>query len=266
MDTKLTGKIVLITGAASGIGLASARAFAGEGSRLALIDIDEPGLRAARTELVASGAQVAVAGADLSTRDGVEAGIDAVLAPFDGAVDVLVNNVGIGHVKSFDELSDDDWQSTLEVNFFSYVHAARKVLPQLRERGGAIVNNASALAIQPDAKQAHYSASKAAVLVLTNTLAHAEAPRVRVNAVAAGPIWTPMWTGPGGAAETLAELHQLAPREAVDHEISLREIPLARIGEPEEVANVIVFLASQLASFVTGSVYRVDGGMVRALA
>jgi NAD(P)-dependent dehydrogenase (short-subunit alcohol dehydrogenase family) len=265
MDTQLAGKTVLITGGASGIGLAAARAFASEGSRLALVDINDAALREVESELSAGGAEVAVYAADLSTREGVEQGVDGVLAKLDGTLDVLVNNVGIGEAKSFDELSDEDWERTLQVNFYGYLHTIRRVLPELRQRGGAIVNNASDVARQPEPSFTDYSVSKAAVLVLTKTLARTEAPKIRVNAVAPGPVWTPLWSRPGGLADTLAQIHDMEPRAAVDHEMSLRQMPMARLGEAEEVANVIVFLASGLASFVTGSVYPVDGGTVRSL-
>jgi NAD(P)-dependent dehydrogenase (short-subunit alcohol dehydrogenase family) len=106
---------------------------------------------------------------------------------------------------------------------------------------------------------------KAALLSLTKSLARAEAPAIRINAVAPGPIWTPFWTNPGGFADSLAAVHGLPPREAVEHEMKLRQLPLARMGEPEEVANVIVFMASPLASFVTGSVWGIDGGSIRSL-
>jgi NAD(P)-dependent dehydrogenase (short-subunit alcohol dehydrogenase family) len=263
METGLAGKVVLITGAAQGIGRAAAEAFAREGARLALVDLDGDGLGELQGALDHS--DVAVARADLSTRDGVEGGIRESLAPYGGNVDVLVNNVGAGYVRGFDDLDDDTWQETFQINFFSYVRATRAVLPVMRERGGTIVNNASDLAKQPEAVPIDYSVSKAAVLGLTKALARAEAPKIRVNAVAPGPIWTPFWTKPGGFADTLGEVHGMPPEQAVAHELSLRQMPLARLGTPEEVANVIVFLASDLTSFVTASVYGVDGGTVRSL-
>ena len=142
----------------------------------------------------------------------------------------------------------------------------RKLLPLMRKRpGAAIVNNASDLGRQPEAIPADYAAMKAALLSLTKSLARAEAPAIRINAVAPGPIWTPFWTNPGGFADSLAAVHGMPARQAVEHEMKLRQLPLARMGEPEEVANVIVFLASPLASFVTGSVWGIDGGSIRSL-
>jgi NAD(P)-dependent dehydrogenase (short-subunit alcohol dehydrogenase family) len=262
METGLDGKIVLVTGAAKGIGRATAEAFAREGARLALVDLDGDALRALAATLAV---ETSTAVADLSTQAGVEESVGAALDSYDGRVDVLVNNVGTGYVRGFDDLDDDAWRSTFDVNLFSYVRTTRAVLPTMRAHGGVIVNNASDLAKQPEAVPIDYSVSKTAVLGLTKALARAEAPAIRVNAVAPGPVWTPFWTKPGGFADTLAEAHGMPPQDAVEHELSLRQMPLARLGRPEEVANVILFLASDLASFVTSSVYSVDGGTVRAL-
>lgn len=260
METGLSGKTVLITGAAHGIGRATAEAFAAEGARLGLLDRDG----AALEELSGSlDAETATSENDLSTQEGVESGIASVTEALGGAVDILVNNVGAGAVRTFDDLSDDVWRETLELNFFSYVRAIRAVLPGMRERGGCIVNNASDLARQPEPAPIDYAVSKTAILSLTKALARAEGPTIRVNAVAPGPIWTPFWTKPGGFAETLGKVHGMPPEQAVEHEMKLRQLPLERLGRPEEVAGVILFLASDLASFVTSSVYGVDGGSIR---
>jgi 3-oxoacyl-[acyl-carrier protein] reductase len=129
----------------------------------------------------------------------------------------------------------------------------------------AIVNNASDLGRQPEAAPADYGAMKAAMLSITKSLARAEAPRIRVNAVAPGPIWSTFWSRPGGFAEGLAAIHNMPPRQAVDQEMKLRQLPLERLGEPEEVANIMMFLASDLASYVTSSVWGVDGGSIRSI-
>jgi NAD(P)-dependent dehydrogenase (short-subunit alcohol dehydrogenase family) len=265
MNTGLEGKVVLITGAASGIGRSTAAAFAKEKVDLALVDIDAAGLEELAEQL-RNGVRVETATADLSTAEGVYGGVREALEPYGGRIDVLVNNVGAGQVRTFDELDDDEWEKTLQLNFFSYVRAIREVLPTMRREGhGVIVNNASDLARQPEPNPLDYSVSKAAVLSLTKALARSEGPTIRVNAVAPGPVWTPFWTKPGGFAETLGKLYDLPPHEAVEHEMKLRQLPMQRLGEPEEVANVIVFLASDLASFVTGSTWGVDGGSVRSI-
>jgi NAD(P)-dependent dehydrogenase (short-subunit alcohol dehydrogenase family) len=266
MDSGLRDKVVLITGAGSGIGRSTALAFADEGCKLALLDLNRSSLESLSSDLKPKGVKVSLAGADLSSETGVNSGIDQVLNSFGGEVDVLVNNVGAGSVRRFDEITDEAWRETFDLNFLSAVRASRKVLPVMRKNGsGVIVNNASDLGRQPEPNPIDYGCLKAALLALTKGLARAEGPAIRINAVAPGPIWTPFWTKPGGFAETLGKLHSLPPMEAVEHEMKLRQLPLARLGRPEEVANVIVFLASDLASFVTSSVWGVDGGSVRSI-
>jgi NAD(P)-dependent dehydrogenase (short-subunit alcohol dehydrogenase family) len=265
LPTNLDGKLTLITGAATGIGRAAALAFAAEGSSLALLDRDAEALDATAAEARAHGVEAMTAVADLSTAAGCESGLAELLATRT-VPDVLVNNVGAGSVRTFDDLTDDDWHGTFELNFFSYLRTIKAVLPGMRRRGsGVIVNNASDLARQPEENPADYAASKAAVLALTKSLARSEGPAIRVNAVAPGPIWTPFWTKPGGFADTLAEVHGLPPQEAVEHEMKLRQLPLQRLGTAEEVANVVLFLACDLSSFVTSSVWGVDGGSIRAI-
>lgn len=267
METNLKGKAVLITGAAKGIGRETAIAFGREGSRVALFDIDEAALAEASAAVTAAGGTAAAFKADLSSAADIEEKVTAAIAHF-GSVDVLVNNVGAGAVRTFDQLTDAEWDKTFSLNFMSYVRTTRVVLPVMRKQGhGAIVNNGSDLARQPEGVPIDYSASKAAVLALTKGLARTEgANNIRINAVAPGPIWTPFWTQPGGFAETMGKFHNMEPQKAVEHEMSLRQLPLGRLGKPEEVANVIVFLASDLASFVTSSVWGVDGGSIRAIA
>lgn len=265
MDSGLRGKVVFITGGANGIGRATALAFAREGATVGVLDLDQVQLQDVAKEIAAINGKAVVAKADLSSGDGVKAGLDELLAATGGAVDVLVNNVGSGAIRTFDQLTDEEWDKTFQLNFMSYVRAIRHLLPILRKRKGNIVNNGSDLARQPEPVPIDYSASKAAVLALTKGLARAEGANVRVNAVAPGPIWTPFWTKPGGFAETMGKHYNMEPQAAVEHEMKLRQLPMARLGHPDEVANVIVFLASDLASFVTSAVWGVDGGSIRSI-
>lgn len=267
MQTNLKGKTVLITGAAQGIGRATALAFAAEGARVALVDINKDELTSLVAEIKKAGGEAFMGLGDLGTAAGVESSIATALREAGSRVDVLVNNVGSGYVRTFDQLSDEDWDKTLQLNFMSYVRAVRVVLPGMRKQGsGVIINNASDLARQPEPVPNDYSVSKAAVLAFTKGLARSEGPNIRVNAVAPGPVWTPFWSKPGGFADTFANFHKMPPKEAVEHELTLRQMPMKRLGTPEEVANVIVFLSSDLASFVTSSVWGVDGGTVRSIA
>jgi NAD(P)-dependent dehydrogenase (short-subunit alcohol dehydrogenase family) len=268
MDLNLTGRTALITGAASGIGRAAAAVLAAEGARIVAIDRDKDGLDEAAGGLppAPGGAPHVTVTADLSHAGGVEAAMLEALAATGQVIDIFVSNAGQCEWRSLDELTDEDWHATLDLNLMATVRAVRFLLPGMLARGrGSIVITASDLARQPERSPADYQVSKAGLVVLTKVLAMEGSPRVRVNAVAPGPIWTPLWSRPGGIADNLARVHQRPPEEAVSYELSQRHLPLGRIGQPHEVANVIAFLASDAASFVTSSVYGVDGGSVRGL-
>jgi NAD(P)-dependent dehydrogenase (short-subunit alcohol dehydrogenase family) len=260
-------RIVLVTGAASGIGQATAELFAAEGACLGLLDIDRDALRAVAAKLATTAPTVAWSCRDLSLAGEIEAGFAELVDRFDGRVDVLINNVGQCEARAFDDITDAEWLSMFELNFLSAVRAIRAVLPVMRHnQRGCIISVASDLARQPEASPAHYQVSKVALISLTKSLALAEGPDVRVNAVAPGPIWTPLWTKPGGFAETLGQLHgEPDPRRAVEKELAARQLPMRRLGTPAEVASVIGFMASDAASYVTGSVWGVDGGSIRGL-
>lgn len=265
MELGLAGRRVLISAAGGGIGHATAIAFAREGCELLLTDRDEDSLKKTAHAVAETGRKARIAVADLSSAAGVENAVAQLFNEGDDTLDVLVNNVGVAGGKEFSDISDRDWQWMFEINFMSNVRMTRTLLPKVRAAGGVIINNTSDLARQPEAVPSDYAAFKAALVSVTKSLARAEAPRVRVNAVAPGPIWTNLWSSPGGFADALSQLHGMPPRQAVDHEMALRQLPMKRMGEAGEVADIIVFLASERASFVTSSIWGVDGGSIRGL-
>lgn len=189
METGLGGKTVVITGAANGIGRATALAFAREGAHVAMLDHDPAKLAETSALIRDLGVNPFAVEADLSTAAGVQAGLDTLLAQLPDGVDVLVNNVGHGDPKPFDEITDEQWERTFAINLMSMVRVTRHLLPVLRQKEkSAIVSNASDLGRQPETAPADYAAMKSAMLALTKSLARAEAPKIRVNAVAPGPM------------------------------------------------------------------------------
>jgi NAD(P)-dependent dehydrogenase (short-subunit alcohol dehydrogenase family) len=263
VELSLGDKVAVVTGASKGIGLAVARAFAEEGAKVVAGSRSaSEGLKglAGRYPLV----HVAV---DLGTPEGPKKLVGRAMETF-GGVDVLVNNVGVfePRLEGFAAITDEDWRRTFEINFMSAVRISRAVLPGMVERGGgAIVNVCSINARMPLSFVADYSAAKAALTNLSKLLAEEFGPRgVRVNSVSPGPVRTPAWEEEGSFGDSLAKAvggGDLAgflkefPREA--------GISLGRMGTPEEVAAVVLFLASDRASWITGSDYVVDGGALK---
>ncbi|MFC9363700.1 SDR family NAD(P)-dependent oxidoreductase [Rhodococcus sp. NPDC057014] len=264
MDLQLADKKVYVTGTATGIGRDVVRILAAEGATVFAVDraidvLDEY----VATESLDS---VTTFEADLSDLEQCNAAADAALQVFDGAPDILINNAGIGRMLPFEELTDEDFHRTFELNFFAMARTCRRLLPAMKDNGGgSVVNVTSDLAGQPESVFVDYAASKAAVVSLSKTLAKAYAPTIRVNNVSPGPIWTPLWFREGGYIETLMANYQLDdPEAALKQLVTDRDIPLARLGEPEEVARAVVFLASPATSYTTGSTLGVNGGTVRA--
>ena len=263
MDLQLAGKNVYVTGSATGIGAEIVRQFAAEGARVFAVDINLDALKA----YVADDGLTSVEPfyADLSTLSGCNEAADAAVAHFGGAPDVVVNNAGIGRMLPFEELDDEDFHRTFELNFFSMMRTCKRLLPQMvAAGGGSVVNVTSDLAGQPDTVFVDYQASKAAMVNLSKTLARAYAPAIRVNDVSPGPIWTPLWSRPGGYLETVEANYGLKGEAAVNELVRDREIPMARLGNPADVAAAVVFLASPVSGYTSGSSLGVNGGTVRA--
>jgi NAD(P)-dependent dehydrogenase (short-subunit alcohol dehydrogenase family) len=260
MDLGLADKSVYLSGAATGIGRATAELLAAEGARVVAVDINGEALSALASEM---GSIVPVV-ADLSTLDGCRQAVADTRKALNGDPDIVINNAGIGRMLGFEAISDDEWKQMMDINFLSVVRISREFLPSMAAgRGGSVVNVTSDLAGQPEQVFVDYQAAKAALVNFSKTMAMTYAPKVRVNNVAPGPIWTPLWTRPGGYLEVIEGVYGQKGEAAVQALIEDRGIPLARMGTPEDVARAISFLASEAASYTTGSTLSVNGGTVR---
>ena len=246
MDLGLSGKACVVTGSTGGIGLETARLLVAEGARVVTNGRgDAPGI-----------GETLHVRADLSEPDAPAAVIEAA-AQVLGGLDVLVNNVGFAVQARFEEVTDEDWDSMWRLNVMSYVRSIRAALPHLRESRGTIVNVSSTAGKRPSVGMPHYSVSKAAVLSLSRLVADAYAgDGIRCNAVTPGPTATEAWLGDGGLAD-----QQGGRRDDVLAKVGAGR-PLGRLAEPDEIASVIAFLASERASYVTGAAWSADGGTV----
>ena len=246
------GKTTLITGAGGGIGRATALALAGEGGRIASLDLDGDTAAETAQAIEASGGTAWSAPLDVTDSDAVTARVAEAEAAL-GSIDQLVNIAGIYRLSPAEDITDEDWRRMISIHVDGTFFCCRAVLPGMIARGsGAIVNTASLHAIRGQANAVHYSTAKGAIIGLTKALAREKAPSgIRVNAVAPGPIDTPLFRGaiPPGQDEAL-----IAARTKI--------IPMGRLGRVEEVAGVIQFLLSDAASFMTGQVVTIDGGEV----
>lgn len=245
----LAGKVAIVTGAAQGIGRAIAEALARDGADVAVVDLEVTRAEETARAVLSQGRRALVIKANVAEWADVAAMADRVLTEL-GRIDILVNNAGITRDSLLLRMKEEDWNAVLDVNLKGTFHCTKAVLPAMtKQRSGAMVNIASVVGVMGNAGQANYAASKAAVIGLTKTVAREYASRgITVNAVAPGFIVSPM-TDP-------------LP-DKVKEELIAR-IPFGRMGTDREVAAGILFLASDEASYVTGHVLDINGGLYLA--
>jgi NAD(P)-dependent dehydrogenase (short-subunit alcohol dehydrogenase family) len=258
VDYQLRGTLAYVTAGAHGIGEAIADLLTQEGAEVIVADCDADGLREKSRKWRGT------VTADLSTAAGVQTATEYAVGQFGRAPDILINNLGVADSLPFPEITDDKWEQSIAVNLMGTVRTCRALLPQMAARGtGAVVNTGSDLAKQPEPGFVDYGACKAALLYVTKALAKQYAPAVRVNTVLPGPIWSRMWTRPGGIVDQLVQHYGLDRDNSVRRFLQDRQMPMG-IGHPEDVAHAVIFLASPLARFITGASLDI-GGTIRGL-
>ncbi len=249
----LQGRVAIVTGAATGIGKACARALAGAGASVVLADVNTAAGTVSASEIAVAGGTVEFMQADVTRMADMEALAAAAVARF-GGIDILVNNAARAIGGKVDEIDEDSWNTVLSTNLTSVWRGMRVCVPEMKKRGGgAIVNMSSVQALTGFSGWAAYAAAKGGINALTQQSAVDLAPhKIRVNAVAPGTIMTP--------------LNEKIFREHPDPDALIRTWneahPLGRFGQPEEVAETVLFLASDRSSFITGTIVRVDGGLL----
>jgi 3-oxoacyl-[acyl-carrier protein] reductase len=262
MDLGLNGKVTLVSAASAGIGKAIAVELAKEGANVSICARGQEGMDQAAEELRQHGIQVVAVQADVTKADQVQLVIDQTMEAFD-RIDVLVNNAGDAWVGHSIDTTDEEWEYSMAVNVYSAVRFTRGVVPHMRNQGGGrIINISSVSGHTMIGGLADYQAGKAAMLAFSKTMAiDLAADNILVNCVCPALIRTPLW-------DRLAD--SLVPavgqtREEVFRNLADQVLMIKRYGTVEEVAAVVAFLASERASFITGSAYDVDGGFTKSI-
>ena len=246
----LVGKNAIVTGGASGIGLAAGRRLARDGAGIAVWDIDEAGAQRAVAELVAAGGRAVACRVDVSSRAQVNAGLERVHAEL-GPVQILINNAGITSFRPFLEVTEEEWDRVMSINLKSMLHCTQAVLPEMLSAGwGRVINISSSSAQAGAARMTTYAASKGGVIAFTKALAlELAATGITVNNVPPGFIDTPMLR----ASDTPNGL-----KAGID--VIAASSPMKRAGRPEDIAAACAFLASEEAGYITGQTLGVNGG------
>lgn len=262
MDLGLEGKSILITGGSKGIGRACARLFAAEGCDMALVARTEADLERAAKEIAAdTGRKVLALPGDMSVQADVDRVTGLAIESL-GKVDILVTCAGSSPGGLMEQLTEEQWYSSLGLKFMGYVRSMKAVLPHMRERGsGAIVLVIGNDGIKPSYWETTAGAANAAGINVASSMAEQYAPHgIRVNTVNPGPVNTGRWDG-----LEKAFARDKGVSQARAHELAIKSIPLGRLCEPEEVADLVVFLASDRASFINGSHILIDGAQRKGI-
>jgi len=264
MDLGLKGKVALITGASRGIGKACALALAEEGCHVAICGRTRTDLESTAAAIRAHGVEAMAMQSDV-TRSGDNKNFVTQARESLGQIDILVNNAGTGRLSDPLELPEQEFRYNMDLMLFGPLQCSREVIPHMRDQGGGrIINIASVFGKQPGGLL-DYDAIKAAVIMFTKDLSNYLAKdNILVNAVCPGPIRTPLWEGPGQLGDQLGEMIGMPGAEAITW-FAEQHIPLGHHGDPMDIANMVTYLASEKAKFITGQAINVDGGMVKTM-
>jgi NAD(P)-dependent dehydrogenase (short-subunit alcohol dehydrogenase family) len=264
VELGLSGKACAVTGASRGIGRETARLLCGEDAAVLLVARSAEGLSDAVADCALAGGRAEPLALDVTQADAGERIVASATESF-GQLDVLVNNAGTAKRRPLDEVPDEDWQAAWELNVIAPLRAMRAAVPPMAERGwGRVVNVCSSAGKRPSGLTPEYSVAKAAELSLSRVFADLYARQgVLVNAVCPGPTKSGLWMAEGGLLDQSAELGDLSREQALEAAGAQR--PIGRLAEVREIADAIVFLCSERASYVAGAAWSVDGGTVQII-